>query len=61
VSGEWPDTGTSSLTGHILRQGRPDTDPGDGHGRRGVKIGLGVIAAVALLSLIIGLLVLTSG
>ncbi len=59
MSGQWPDSGTSSLTGHILRQGRPDTGSGTGHGRPAVKLALGIVAGATLLIVIVGLLILT--
>lgn len=52
LSGDALDPGTGSLTGHILRQGRPDTDPGTGHGRRTVVLVLAVIGVLVIVALV---------
>ncbi len=59
MTGDALDPGTGSLTGHILRQGHPDPRRGDGHGRHGVKIALGVLGALVILTLIGAALFLT--
>ncbi|HWB37811.1 MAG TPA: hypothetical protein VHA75_17485, partial [Rugosimonospora sp.] len=54
-SGDLFDPGTGSLTGHILRQGHPDTRPGTGAGRRPVKVAFGIIAVAVAIILVAAL------